>query len=116
MRGVNDGPSIEDCESIVNDYLNCLVSHKSDRSQCSNIEPILNRCEERIIEMSGVPPGTSYCGDQMFEYSKCAIHLNTSLCAKEYKALHECKIQRRRFLFGEDLGLISMNPQTRKKW
>lgn len=115
MGSVND-PSIEECESIVNDYLNCLISHKSDRSQCTRFEPILDRCGQGIQAISGAPPDVTYCKDQMFEYSKCAIHLNTSLCANEYKILHECKIRRRRFLFGEDLGLISMNPQARKKW
>ena len=109
-------PSVDECESIVNDFLHCLVSYKNDREKCNNIELVIDQCQGRIQAMTGAPPEASYCTDEMSDYSKCAIRLNTSLCANEYKKLHECKIHRRRFLFGEDFGLISMNPQSRKKW
>ena len=113
---MSEGLSTEDCEAIVHDFMHCLVKHKADRDQCNQVESVINQCTQRLQAMSGVPSNTSYCADEMFDYSKCSINPNTSMCANEYKILHECKLRRRRFLFGEDLGLVRMNPQARKLW
>ena len=108
--------SMEECESVVNDFLRCLVTHKNDRSSCSKIESVLDTCNTQIFSAKGVPKDTSYCIDELTDYAKCSVNLNTSMCSSEYTRLHECKLKRRRFLLGEDLGLVTMNPQTRKRW
>ncbi len=108
--------SIDECEAIVLDYMHCLVENKADRQQCESIESVIVQCTQRLGDMKGVPQNTSYCADEMFDYGKCSINPNTSMCANEYKILHDCKLRRRRFLFGEDLGLVRMNPQARKRW
>ena len=108
--------SIDECEAIVHDFMHCLVNHKADRGECVPVESVISQCTQRLRDMKGVPPNTSYCADEMIDYSKCSINPNTSMCATENKILHDCKLRRRRFLFGEDLGLVSMNPQARKRW
>ena len=107
---------MEECELVVNQFLRCLVRNKNDRSQCEATESLLTQCNSKIFSMKGVPKDTSYCIDEMTDYAKCSVHLNTSMCSSEYTRLHECKLRRRRFLYGEDLGLVSMNPQNRKRW
>jgi hypothetical protein len=109
-------PSVDDCESIVHDFMHCLVNNNSERSSCEQIENMLQACNQKVHDMSGVPPNTSYCIGEIADYAKCSITPNTSMCANEYKILHDCKLRRRRFLFGEDLGLVKMNPQARKRW
>jgi hypothetical protein len=109
-------PSVDECESIVHDFMHCLVQNKSDRDMCVQIDSALKRCQESVSAMKGVPPYTTYCVEEMTEYARCSIKPNTSMCANEYKILHDCKLRRRRFLFGEDLGLLKMNPQARKRW
>ena len=106
----------EDCESVVNDFLRCLVRNNNDRNACNLIENVLIKCNEEIFSRKGVPKDTSYCIDELTDYAKCSVHLNTSMCSSQYTRLHECKLRRRRFLLGEDLGLVSMNPQTRMRW
>ena len=109
--------SIEECESISHDYLQCLIKNRNDRDACDGIEKVLsNQCTKNLNEMKGVPTNTTYCVDQMIDYAKCSQNLNTSMCSSQYSQLHECKLRRRRFLFGEDLGLVSLNPQSRKRW
>ena len=100
----------------MSELMHCLVTSRNDREQCVEFENMLSQCNQRIYQMKGVPKATNYCVDEIFDYSKCSVHLNTSMCVNEYKMLHECKLRRRRYLFGEDLGLIKMNPQARKKW
>ena len=109
-------PSSSECEAIATDFMHCLVQNKADRDSCVQIETLLRKCDSDIKTMKGVPPNTSFCSDEMFDYAKCSINPNTSMCANEYKILHECKLRRRRFLLGQDLGLVQMNPQARKRW
>lgn len=112
----SSGPSTDECESIVNDYLHCMITSRNERDQCQQIESVLHECNSSLVKMKGVPKETNYCIDQILEYSKCAITLDTSMCANQYKMMHDCKLRRKRFLYGEDLGLVQMNPQARKKW
>jgi hypothetical protein len=110
-------PSIEECESISRDYLQCLIKNRNDREVCDHVEKVLsNQCTNVLSQMKGVPSNTTYCVDQMIDYAQCSQNLNTSMCSSQYTQLHECKLKRRRFLFGEDLGLVSLNPQARKRW
>ena len=109
-------PTVDDCESIVHDFMHCLVQNKSDREQCATIETVLIKCNEIVSNLKGAPPSTDYCLDEIVEYTRCSINPNTSMCANQYKVLHDCKLRRRRFLFGDDLGLVKMNPQARKRW
>lgn len=109
-------PDTNECETIATDFLHCLTQNKADREKCSQIESLLLRCNEQLRGMKGVPPNSSFCVDEMADYSRCSVNPNTSMCANEYKLFHECKLRRRRFLLGEDLGLVNMNPQARKRW
>ena len=114
---MESSPSIEECESVSRDYLQCLIKNKNDRESCDVIEKVLtSQCTKNLLIMKGVPTNSSYCVDQMIDYAKCSQNLNTSMCSSQYTQLHECKLKRRRFLFGEDLGLVSLNPQSRKRW
>ena len=112
----SSSPNEEECESIVHDLLHCLITNKNEKDKCVQVEGVINQCNAKIQSMKGVPQNTNYCTDEIFDYSRCAIRLNTSMCSNEYKMLHECKLRRKRFLFGEDLGILHMNPQARKKW
>jgi hypothetical protein len=112
----SSSPNPNDCEAIVHDLLHCLITNKNDKEKCVPIERVIHQCNSNIEAMKGVPQNTNYCVDEIFDYSRCAIKLNTSMCSNEYKMLHECKLRRKRFLFGEDLGILQMNPQARKKW
>ena len=96
--------------------MRCLVRNETNREMCAQIESVINQCNRIINDMKGAPPQSSYCIDEMVEYARCSIKPNTSMCANQEKILHECKLKRRRFLFGEDLGLVNMNPQARKRW
>ena len=110
-------PSLEECESISHDYLQCLIKNRNDRDACDGVEKVLtNQCTKNLHAMKGVPTNSSYCVDQIIDYAKCSQNLNTSMCSSQYTQFHECKLKRRRFLFGEDLGLVSLNPQARKRW
>lgn len=113
---MNSSPSQNDCELIASDFMHCLVQNRADREKCSQIETLLRRCSEDLRDMKGVPPNASFCVEEIADYSKCSVNPNTSMCANEYKLFHECKLRRRRFLLGEDLGIVNMNPQARKRW
>jgi hypothetical protein len=113
---MNMTPSLNYCEPIASDFIHCLAQSRADREKCSQIENMLTKCNESLLDMKGVPPNASFCVDEIADYSRCSVNPNTSMCANEYKLLHECKLRRRRFLQGEDLGLVNMNPQARKRW
>ena len=113
---LNQMPTFEECESIGADFLQCLIKNKSDFEPCGLIESTLGKCNETLRAMKGVPKNASYCHDEIFDYAKCSVTMNTSLCSAQYTQLHECKLRRKRFLFGEDLGLVDLNPQARKRW
>ena len=112
----SSSPSVESCESISHDFLQCLIKNRNDRGACESIELIVSKCNENLRSMNGVPSTASYCADEIIDYAKCSLHLNTSMCNSQYTMFHECKLKRKRFLFGEDLGLVSLNPQARKRW
>jgi hypothetical protein len=113
---IAERPSIEACESISHDFLQCLIKSRNDRDACSTVEQVLSQCNNELRSMKGVPSTASYCTDEIVDYAKCSLHLNTSMCNSQYNIFHECKLRRKRFLFGEDLGLVKLNPQARKRW
>jgi hypothetical protein len=108
--------TVDECESTVHEFIRCLNQNKAERSLCLAIERVLAVCNENVSVMKGAPPNTTYCADEISDYAKCSTNPNTSMCANEYKLLHDCKLRRRRFLYGEDLGLVNMHPQARKRW
>jgi hypothetical protein len=109
-------PSIDTCESVAHDFLQCLIKNRNDRDACASIEEVIGKCNDQLRSMKGVPLTATYCTDEIVDYAKCSLHLNTSMCSSQYNMFHECKLRRKRFLFGEDLGLVKLNPQARKRW
>lgn len=107
---------LEECESGTNDFYQCLVQHKNQLEKCSAEEFLLQKCDNDIKSMKGAPANASYCIDQIMDYAKCSLHPNTSMCNAQYTQLHECRLRRKRFLHGDDLGLVKSNNMTRKRW
>lgn len=107
---------LEECEACTIDFYQCLVKNRNDLEHCSAEDSMLQKCELEMRAMKGAPANASYCIDQIMDYAKCSLNPNTSMCNSQYTQLHECRLRRRRFLYGDDLGLVNMNTMSRKKW
>jgi hypothetical protein len=107
---------MEECETGTQIFHQCLIQHKGDVDQCESARALLERCDTGLHATKGAPASASYCIDQISDYAKCSLNPNTSMCSSQYIQLHECKLRRRRFLFGDDLGLVTQDRMSRKRW
>lgn len=107
---------LEECETGTQEFYQCLVRNRNELGQCTAEEDLLQKCEVELRSMKGAPASASYCVDQIMDYAKCSLNPNTSMCNSQYTQLHECRLRRRRFLTGDDLGLVNLNTMSRKRW
>lgn len=70
------------CQSVHNEYKQCLSGSNRDSRKCTDFIPKLRACEKSL--------NVSYCIDETNNLMACARKPDASVCSKEFILMREC--------------------------